>query len=147
MAGADCCDVIIGGRVEVRTYPSATGSGALQNNRSRIFYGIGDARIQPQMFEKTAGMTNNGKLWVTVAPRAARLLMDYSNDCKSNIWDMIDPKIECKMTVMVWELDRNVIHQLRNASIVGFAELNLSTGIITGLEFASSQYKRLVNNQ
>lgn len=138
----DCCSTIIGGRVEVRMYTMSSKAGTPnRRGQGRRFYGIGDARIQPQMFERTAGMTNNGKLWVTVAPRAARLLMDYMNDCRdAAIWEMIDPKLECKLSFTVQEIDRGVTHRFNNAAVVGFAEINLSTGVITGLEVVADQY-------
>lgn len=144
--GSDCCDVVIGGRVEVRMHQSALGGGDNAGKHERIYYGIGDARVQPQMFERGAGMTNNGKMWVTVTPRLARLVMDYTNDCSSDIWDLIDPKIECKLTFLITELDRGIVHRFRNASMIGFAEINLQSGVISGLEVVSGEYSRDATN-
>jgi len=148
--GIDCADVVIGGRV----------SFAIQNGPSgrAVFSTMGNARINPATSERTAGMTANGKLWVTVAPRPARATVTFANN-KSNdgadFWGMLalvkngtgpQPAANCLLDVEIAETDRGVIHIFKGASIVGFPELDTNSGEITGLEVVSDTYLRGYNN-
>lgn len=152
----DCCHTIIGGQIDIKIAPELgddfqgppPGPGGLPGELT--YHGMGDARIQPTTSERTAGMTNGGVMWITVAPRVARVVMDFANKCdngKLPIWDLIRPEgHDCKLRVTIREKDRGWVHVFSQAAIVGFAEFNLSTGVVSGLELVSDQYRNYSEN-
>jgi len=123
-----CCDTVIGGEIYVVA-------------GDKRYEGMGDATILPASVERTAAASSGGRLVVTEAAVPATARIDFANLCDADPLEL--QTLRCKVDVTVVEKSRGFRHLFTQAVIVGRPEVNLATGVVSGLEIASDQYSRV----
>lgn len=122
-----CCDTVIGGKVYV-------------SMGDRRFEGLGEATIHPRPVERSHGATSGGRLWVTEEARAPDAEISFANHCDADPLDLFDAR--CQVDVTFVEDSRGIRHLFTRASVVGWPEINLATGEVSGLLIVTDNYSR-----
>jgi hypothetical protein len=125
-----CCDQIIGGKIYLRI-------------GAKRYEGMGDATIITGDVERTAGATSGGRLWVTERAEPARVQITYANLCDSNPQEIFDARCHVNLTIV--EESRGFKHLVTKGAVVGRPSFNLATGEVSGIEIATTHYKKLNN--
>jgi len=106
-----------------------------------IFEAMGDVSIDPTKTEREAAATAGGKAVVTEKSKPAKFSCDFAN-----ISGARDPMIlwqaRCGVDVTVVEKGRNVRHLFTNCTIVGTPQINLSSGVVSGMEGVTDSYNK-----
>jgi len=122
-----CCDVIIGGEIYITAEFKLSAAGGVGH-----YEAMGEVRIQPSTIERTGGATSAGAVWVTEASRPVRAILTFANRCSNNPMRMFCER--CRVHIDIVEKSRGITHSLTDCVIVGFPEINLSTGEVSGIE-------------
>lgn len=99
----------------------------------------GDVTIQPSTTEREAAATAGGVVYVTERAVPATFAMDLLNlpDDRSPM-ALFDER--CDLNITVFEKSRGIRHLFTDASIIGRPEVNLSTGVVSGISGVTDQY-------
>ncbi len=126
----ECCDDVIGGEFFIMV------------NGVR-YEGMGSLTIQQSGRERTAEATAHGELAITEKAQPIRARVDFANRCNADPRDIWQER--CKMKITFVEKTRGFSHLFSAGYAVGNPELDLSTGLVTGIEFvcARKNYQRL----
>jgi hypothetical protein len=123
-----CCERIIGGLVYFSVGDAR-------------FEATGDVTIEPATVERTGEATAGGRTYVTEKAKPARFSCDFANIC-GNADPMILWDARCNVNITVVEHSRDIRHLFTNTTVVGTPSINLSTGIVAGLQGVTDQYLR-----
>lgn len=127
MALDPCCDRISGGLVYISV-------------GDKRFEGAGDVRIFPRTVAREASASSGGRLVVVERAVPARVILDMVRLCDADGLDLYDQR--CDIDVTVVEKSRGVRHLFTKSAAVGEPEENLSTGVLSGVEFSTDQYTK-----
>lgn len=123
-----CCDRIIGGEVYISV-------------GDVTFQAMGDVTISPTTSVREAMATAGGMTVITSRSKSATFSMDLANLCGDSdpmmLWES-----RCNVDVTVVEKSRGIRHLFTKSSIVGEPSINLSTGVLSGLQGATDNYSR-----
>lgn len=128
---SDCCDVITGGRIVIRTSDGKT------------FEGYGDCEIEPRNINRKADATSSGRMSVQIEPKLFICKIPFANLCDADPLDLFDQS--CKVNVTVLEVDRGFSHMFTAASIIGTPRLNAMQGKIENMEIHTDKYQRITS--
>lgn len=128
----ECCDDVIGGEYFVKM------GGAR-------YEGMGALTIRPAGRERTAAATAHGEIVITeeAIPVTARL--DFANKCNADPKDLWEQR--CSFDVTFVEASRDLAHMFSKAYAVGTPEIDVTTGLVSGIEFAVARKNYLRKNR
>lgn len=129
-----CCDQIAGGEVYITL--------DRKNGKAGRYEAIGDVSIMPAPTEVEANSSSGGRLVVTHRSKPITASFDLANLCGADPADLING---CNVDITVVEHTRGFRHLFSQAVITGNPELNLSTGVWSGLQVAvaSKNYSKV----
>lgn len=106
-----------------------------------IFEAMGDVTIKPGRVSREASATAGGKVVVVEKSDPPSFSCDFAN-----ITGERDPMIlweaRCGINVTAVEKGRGIRHLFTNCTIVGSPEINISTGIVSGIEGVTDSYSK-----
>lgn len=142
-----CCNEIIGGLVVIKAVFANVSSQETRGGGERVatYEGMGEVRIQPMPVSRASGASSGGHVWVTEAARPIRALLSFANRCDNDPTRLFAER--CRVHITVYEMSRGFRHTLTDALIVGDAEVNLSTGEVTGIEIVCSAIDYMKDTQ
>lgn len=123
-----CCDDIVGGEVYITW-------------GDKRYEAIGDVNILPARISREANATQGGRMYGVETPQLARVrLSALANHCDADPMELFGAR--CKADITVVEKSRGFRHLFTESLCVGEPDINLVTGEVTGMEFASDSYSR-----
>lgn len=120
----ECCDDVIGGEYFVKI------------NGTR-YEGMGALTIRSAGRERNAEATAHGEIAITEKAKEVRARLDFANRCSADPKDIWEER--CAFPVTFVEKSRGFEHIFSSAYSVGEPELDVTTGLVTGIEFVCAR--------